>query len=496
MRNYSCLRTKTARKNRHLFDATERPKIAIMKLADMSLHRVLSLAVVLLAALALGSVASLLWLATSLHRSTVELETALQSVRVAEEMQVDLLTYIRTEDPFLRDRIESDLRQRLYQARDFANTHEEQVLLDEAGRFIESHIAAIEGHPESKRTNGDLERAFAALRRFIDINVQQADDSMRGSEKLDDIGEWIGIGVGAALIFGITLVLVWLRSVAFKPVFAIQQAIRDFAAGHKDTRAPEQGPEELKIIAQQFNEMAVSLDRQYERQLSFLAAVAHDLRNPLVAMKLSANALSSDRQLSPETVSNLMSVIKRQVNALDRMIGDLLDTSRIEAGHLELRLTECDGRTIAHEAFDLYRMASKDHQLTLTLPSAPTPIRCDPVRIQQVLNNLVSNAVKYSPSGTKIELSVENTGNEVRFRVADQGMGIAPSELPYVFEPFRRTAFSRKEDVPGVGLGLSVAQRIVKAHGGRIQVESEVGKGSTFWVYLPAIETTQAKLSA
>jgi two-component system, OmpR family, sensor histidine kinase MtrB len=467
-----------------------------MKLADMSLHRILSLAVVLLAVLALGSVVSLMWLATSLHRSTVQLETALQSVRVAEEMQVDLLTYIRTEDPFLRDRVESDLRQRLYQARDYANTPEEIQLLDEAGRSIEAHIEETEKAPELKRTDGQMERAFAALRRFIDINVQQAGDSMRGSEKLDDIGERIGMGVGAALIMGITLVLVWLRSVAFQPVFAIQQAIRDFAAGHKDTRAPENGPEELKIIAKQFNEMAISLDRQYERQLSFLAAVAHDLRNPLVAMKLSANALSSDRQLSPETVTNLMSVIKRQVNALDRMIGDLLDTSRIEAGHLELRLTECDGRTIAHEAFDLYRMASKDHQLTLTLPSAPVLVRCDPVRIQQVLNNLVSNAVKYSPSGTKIELSVENIGHEVRFRVADQGIGIAQSEIACVFEPFRRTAFSRKEEVPGVGLGLSVAQRIVKAHGGRIQVDSEVGKGSTFWVYLPAIETTQAKLSA
>jgi signal transduction histidine kinase len=462
----------------------------------MSLHRILSLFIVAIAVLALGAVVSLMALATYLHRSTMQLETGLQSVRVAEEMQVDLLTYIRTEDPFLRDRVENDLRQKLYQARDFANSPEEEVLLDEAGQLIEGHIAARERLPETNRDNGDLERAFAALRRFIDINVEQADESMRASERLDDIGDRIGLSVGATLIIGITLILVWLRRVAFQPVFEIQQAIRDFAAGHKDTRAPEHGPEELRLISQQFNEMAGALDRQFERQLSFLAAVAHDLRNPLVAMKLSASALSSDRQLSPETVSNLMSVIKRQVNALDRMIGDLLDTSRIEAGHLELRLTECDGRTIVHEAFDLYRMASKDHQLTLTLPSTPAPIRCDPVRLQQVLNNLISNAIKYSPSGTKIELSVENVGNEVRFRVADQGIGIAQHELPYVFEPFRRTAFSRKEDVPGVGLGLSVAQRIVKAHGGRIQVESEVGIGSTFWVYLPVLETTPARLSA
>jgi signal transduction histidine kinase len=375
-----------------------------MKISDMSLHRILSLSVVVLAVLGLGAVISLMSLATYLHRNTAQLETGFQSVRVAEEMQVDLLTYIRTQDPFLQGRVENDLRQKLYQARDYANSPEEEKLLDEAAKYIESHIAEVERSPGTKRDNGDLERAFGALRRFIDINVAQADASMRASERLDDIGDRIGIGVGAALIIGITVVLLWLRRVAFQPVFEIQSAIRDFAAGHKQTRAPEHGPEELKIIAQQFNEMAASLDRQYERQLSFLAAVAHDLRNPLVAMKLSATALSSDRQLSPETISQLMSVIQRQVNALDRMIGDLLDTSRIEAGHLELRMMESDGRTIAHDAFELYRMASKDHHLLLHLPSEPAPVRCDPVRIQQVLNNLISNAVKYSPSGTKIEV--------------------------------------------------------------------------------------------
>ncbi len=237
------------------------------------------------------------------------------------------------------------------------------------------------------------------------------------------------------------------------------------------------------MIAKQFNDMAVSLTRQYESQLSFLAAVAHDLRNPLGALKMSASILSSDRKLPPETVSNLVSVIDRQVHALDRMVGDLLDTSRIEAGHLELRITECDLRAVARDAFDLFNLASQEHQLMLRVPNRPVIVQCDPLRIQQVLNNLVSNAIKYSPSETKIELTLEDDEQGVRLQVSDEGVGIAQDDLPYIFEPFRRTKTS-KDEVPGVGLGLSVAQRIVRAHGGRIHVESEVGKGSTFRVTL------------
>jgi signal transduction histidine kinase len=227
--------------------------------------------------------------------------------------------------------------------------------------------------------------------------------------------------------------------------------------------------------------MARSLERQYENQLSFLAAVAHDLRNPIGALKTSAEILSGGRDLPPEKVSSIMAIIKRQAQGLDRMVGDLLDTSRIESGHLELRFSDCDARTIAQSAVDLFKPAANDYNFVLILPPQPVELRCDPLRIEQVLTNLVSNAVKYSRAGTTVELRLEEVAGEVCFHVSDQGVGIADDDLPYVFEPFRRTS-TTKDDVPGVGLGLSVAQRIVRAHGGRIQVESRLGKGTTFTV--------------
>jgi len=459
----------------------------------MSLHRILIFFVGVVVALALGAAVSLVLLTTYLHRTTVELETGLQSVRVAEEMQIDLLTYIRTDDHLSRARVENDLRLKLYEARQYVGGPEEGALLQEAERLIEKRFNDRTVDPKS--SDRDLEEAFRVLRRFVDINVEQAETSMRESERWDDLGDRLGIGFSAILVLGIAAMLIWLSRVAFQPVFEIQNAIREFAAGRKDTRAPVRGPEELRMIANQFNEMAISLARQYQNQLSFLAAVAHDLRNPIATLKGSADILSGENELPRATISKLMSIIQRQVNSMDRMIGDLLDTSRIESGHLELRIKECDARPIAQNAFDLFKSSSKQHHLKLSIPDTTTRLTCDPLRIEQVLNNLISNAIKYSPAETTVELSLEQLDQEVLFRVSDEGVGIPAHELPYIFEPFRRTAAS-KEDVPGVGLGLSVAQRIVRAHGGYIEAKSDFGRGTTFLVHLPALDARLRKLTA
>jgi signal transduction histidine kinase len=169
------------------------------------------------------------------------------------------------------------------------------------------------------------------------------------------------------------------------------------------------------------------------------------------------------------------------------MVGDLLDRSRIETGHLELRVEECDARAIARNAFDLFSSVSNKHQFKLNLPNYAIPVRCDPLRIEQVLNNLLSNAIKYSPNGGKVELTLEEGDTELQFRVSDQGIGIPREEVPYVFEPFRRAGTPRA-DIPGVGLGLSVAHRIVQAHGGHIEIDTQRGKGTTFRVHLPATQ--------
>src|SRR5438093_313530 len=247
------------------------------RLRGISLHRSLSLSVTALAILALGAAVSLVVLTTYLHRVTVDLEAGLHSVRLAEEMRIDLLTYVPTRDSGIRTSLEQDLRGKLSQARQYVGTPEEDRALADASQFIEAYFSKTRKAPAAEASSV-LEGSFSAINRFVDVNVQQAETSLRESERWDDLGDKIGLGVGGALVFGVTVILIWLRLFAFGPVFEIRDAIKAFATGSRRARAPEHGPEELRSVAAQFNDMADALARQHENQLAFIAAVAHDLR--------------------------------------------------------------------------------------------------------------------------------------------------------------------------------------------------------------------------
>src|SRR5262249_34217140 len=158
----------------------------------------------------------------------------------------------------------------------YVNSADEEIALNTAERSLETYFST--SHDFGIETDGNLNATFQALRQFVDINVVQADESLKASEHWDELGDLIGIGVGAALFLGTAVMLIWLRAVAFRPVFEIRNVIRNFAGGDKTARISVRGPEELRGIAMQFNEMADALARQHHNQAAFLAAVAHDLR--------------------------------------------------------------------------------------------------------------------------------------------------------------------------------------------------------------------------
>jgi signal transduction histidine kinase len=139
---------------------------------------------------------------------------------------------------------------------------------------------------------------------------------------------------------------------------------------------------------------------------------------------------------------------------------------------------------MARSAVDLYAHTSRAHELRLHLPETPVVVRCDAARVEQVANNLVSNAIKYSPDGGRIDVSIERSADRAVLAISDEGVGIAQEELARIFQPFRR-GIRLKDAVPGLGLGLATSRRIVERHGGRIEVASSPGCGSTFRVVLP-----------
>jgi two-component system, OmpR family, sensor histidine kinase MtrB len=462
----------------------------------MSLKAMLASLVAVLAALVLAAAGSLVVLTSYLHHVTDRLGAGMQGVLLAEEVEVDLFTHYRQSLELPRESearalqlstIERRILARLDEMSRLNPTLEEQVLIEDIRGLAANYLrrqreAAGERSAEASRA---LDQAVARLEELVEINVVQAHEAQTEAARWDRMARVGGPAVALVLLVSMLGVRRWLRRSVLRPVTEIRQAMRRFSSGHKRTRAPETGPTELREVARTFNEMATAIGRQQEDQLAFLAGVAHDLRNPLSALKMSTALATPGRgDPSPERVQKMLALVRRQVARLDRMVGDLLDATRIEAGKLELQLRECDARELARAVVELYQATGQSHELRLELPEAPILLNCDGARIEQVLNNLVSNALKYSPAGTRVDVTVSREGEEALFAVADQGIGISAEERRHLFAPFKRASGARAH-APGAGLGLSVARRIVEAHGGRIEVDSQPGHGSVFRIRLP-----------
>lgn len=213
----------------------------------------------------------------------------------------------------------------------------------------------------------------------------------------------------------------------------------------------------------------------------FYAMVAHELKNPLTAIK----AYSQLMQLKGAYDEHALQVILRQERMLERLAGDLLDVARLEAGRPVLQRETVDLVELARTCVEQIGAQHPEAVIQLEAPWRPIEGAWDRGRIEQVLNNLLVNAVKYTPSGAQIVVRVEDLGAAARVAVTDQGMGIPVEEMPLLFGRFYRTRSAAAGRQHGSGLGLYIARLLVEAHGGRIEATSQVGEGSTFLFTLP-----------
>ena len=216
-----------------------------------------------------------------------------------------------------------------------------------------------------------------------------------------------------------------------------------------------------------------------------LAIVAHDLRNPLNTIYMSSQFLEEIVSESERpTELKQVAIVKRAAERMNSLIQDLLEVKRIEGGQLTVERRETDAASVIGEALDILRPIAAVSSLSLEADIASdTPRICvDPPRIQQVLSNLVGNAIKFTPAGGHIWLRARPGKGEASFIVADTGPGIAPDALPHIFGRFWQ---GKRSDRRGIGLGLTIAKGIVEAHGGRIWVESQLGAGSSFYFTVP-----------
>ena len=224
----------------------------------------------------------------------------------------------------------------------------------------------------------------------------------------------------------------------------------------------------------------VSERKRLERlHQDFLAMVGHDLRTPLAALKGTAQLMRRRGTYSERATETILA----QTTRMERLLADLGALTEVEAGGLELRREPFDLRELVDEAAGQARRLSERHEVVVFAPDAPVVGAWDRDRLAQVLQNLFSNAVKYSPEGGAIEVRLEVDGGEAKVSVSDRGIGIPAEELPHVFDRFYRARARTR--APGLGLGLYITRMLVEAHGGRVGVASEPGQGSTFTVVLP-----------
>jgi PAS domain S-box-containing protein len=218
----------------------------------------------------------------------------------------------------------------------------------------------------------------------------------------------------------------------------------------------------------------------------FIGLVSHELRSPMTVITGAVNTLLTEAEhLSPEENRQLLKDAAAEAELLSHLLGNLLELSRAQADRLVLHAEATDVKKVVQDAVEEIKRRSSAHQFVVSLPRKLPPVYADPLRLERILYNLLENAVKYSPQGGRIEVSVKPEREHLVIGVSDQGIGISASDQAKLFAPFQRLEESRPDGARGVGLGLLVCRRLVEAHGGQIWVESEPGRGSTFFFTMP-----------
>ncbi|MDQ3097531.1 MAG: GAF domain-containing sensor histidine kinase [Chloroflexota bacterium] len=228
-------------------------------------------------------------------------------------------------------------------------------------------------------------------------------------------------------------------------------------------------------IAVEHARLLEAQERLVSQMQSLLSVVSHDLRNPLSSVLMTTHLLRDNVDVKARRHGAL---IERNADRMLRLVNDLLDLASIEAGQLAVTRRTESVESVLEDALNVLRPIAAEREIDLIARPASGEVACDRGRVQQVLSNLIGNAIKFTPEGGNVTLTARQDGPRVRFEVADTGPGIAPADRARLFDRFWQ---SDRGDRRGIGLGLSIAKGLVEAHGGQIGVDSKVGAGSTFW---------------
>ncbi len=349
---------------------------------------------------------------------------------------------------------------------------------DQAGQVVATSGAFAEGDGSQSSLPVVVrgQRVGTALVRSTGSGLAAADRSLK-TALLRAIAGAAGLAALLALLTGLAVA----RRIT-RPVIRLIAATRAMAAGDRAARVGEiRTADELRELAAAFDQMAGTLDRQEQIRRNLVADVAHELRTPIAILQAGHEALLDG--VAEPTPAELGS-LRDEVLRLARMVGDLQTLAAADAAALNLTRRPCDLADLAATAADSLARRFEAAGITLDRKLAASPVLADAHWLHQVITNLLTNALKFTPSGGRVTISTERTRNNAVLRVTDTGAGIAAEDLPRIFDRFFRG--QQAAQISGSGIGLAVAAELAQAHGGRLTAASQLGHGTQMTLSLPS----------
>ncbi|MBP1744868.1 MAG: signal transduction histidine kinase [Firmicutes bacterium] len=308
---------------------------------------------------------------------------------------------------------------------------------------------------------------------------------------LAPIDEMIGImnkvlALAAAVLLLLSGVLAFFMSRNLtRPVKKLTAAAGDIEKGNLESRVDIRSNDELGALGRTFNKMAERLQKTERLRKEIVENVSHELRTPLSIIKGYAETIRDVTGENKARRDGQLDIISQESDRLGVLVDDILDYSQIQSGLMELDVTNFDISEMIREIIRKYEVVLGESGMRIIFSGArAAAVRGDKVRIEQVLHNLIKNAINYSPDGRDIEVQVEDTGSRARVKISDHGVGIPEEELEFIWDRYYRTKGIKKRKIYGSGLGLSIVRSILEAHKAGYSVESREGSGTTFWFEL------------
>ncbi|MBE5787530.1 MAG: cell wall metabolism sensor histidine kinase WalK [Clostridiales bacterium] len=277
-----------------------------------------------------------------------------------------------------------------------------------------------------------------------------------------------------------------ISQVITKPISGLMRGIQRMSKGDFSARVRIRGSGEFKHLAQAFNSMSEKLETLDQSRNQFVSNASHELKTPLATMKIMIESLIYQPDMDKDLRTEFMSDINSEIDRLSAIVSDLLTLVQMDSQNVKLTRENLSiAQMVKENAHRLQPIADqKGQQIQLTL-SDPCDIYADKSKLNQVIYNLMENAVKYTQANGQVKVTLQRIGRDARLTVTDNGPGIPKENLPHIFDRFYRVDKARSREKGGTGLGLSIVHQLVLLHGGEIHVESEEGKGASFIVELP-----------